>query len=254
MLSKAKISYVQSLKQKKFRQKYNNFLVEGDKSCRELLQLSNTPIEIIFALEKWVEANAHLTQKVQDKVLVVKEIELKKISQLTTPNQVLIIAQQFVNDWDIQAVQQGYNLYLDGIRDPGNMGTILRIADWFGLKYVFLSADCVDIYNSKVIQASMGAFMRVKAPIIDLADLKNQVPSMPLLGTFMDGEDIFTLPKMEAGIIIIGNEGKGISKETEALITKKITIPAPKGSGAESLNAGVATGIVVSQLVMSAKK
>ncbi len=249
MLSKAKISYVQSLKQKKFRQKYNNFLVEGDKSARELLELSYAEVEFIFALSDWAEKNASLVRKYGEKLLIVTPIELKKISQLKTPNQVLVVAQQLDDAWSEEKVTQGVSLFLDGIQDPGNMGTILRIADWFGIQYVFCSKECADIYNPKVIQSTMGAFMRVKAPKIELSSLKSKFPDLPILGALMEGKSIYSLDKMSAGILVIGNEGRGISEEVQPLLTHRITIPAPVGSGAESLNAGVATGIIVSHLL-----
>lgn len=249
MLSKAKISYVQSLKQKKFRQKYNNFLVEGDKSARELLELSHAEVEFVFALPDWAEKNTSLVRKYGEKLLIVTSIELKKISQLKTPNQVLVVARQLDAAWSKEKVSQGFSLYLDGIQDPGNMGTILRIADWFGIEYVFCSKECADIYNPKVIQSTMGAFMRVKAPQIELSALKSEFPDLPILGALMDGESIYSLDKLAAGILVIGNEGRGISEKTQILLTHQITIPAPVGSGAESLNAGVATGIIVSQLL-----
>jgi len=249
VLSKAKISYVQSLKQKKFRQKYNNFLVEGDKSARELLDLSGAEVEFIFALPSWAEKNASLLRKYGEKLLIVNTIELKKISQLKTPNQVLVVARQLDDAWSKEKVTHGFSLYLDSIQDPGNMGTILRIADWFGIEYVFCSKGCADIYNPKVIQSTMGAFMRVKAPQVDLEVLKNNFPELPILGALMQGENVYELEKMPAGILVIGNEGRGISEAAQTLLTHQITIPAPMGSGAESLNAGVATGIIVSHLL-----
>lgn len=248
-LSKAKISYLNSLQQKKFRQKYNNFLVEGDKSAVELLQFPNAEIELICATQDWSDNHSSLTLPHRDKLVIVKLNELKKISSLRTPNGVLIVAKQFSFPDVFPDAEQSFSLFLDNIQDPGNMGTILRIADWFGLPYVFRSKGCADVYNSKVIQASMGAFMRVKSPIIDLAELKRQVPGLPIYGALMEGENMYSLPKTERGILVIGNEGKGISTETQELLTKKITIPAPAGSGAESLNAGVAAGIIVSQLL-----
>lgn len=248
-LSKAKISYLNSLKQKKFRQKYNNFLVEGDKSVRELLSRPTSQIENIYALDSWINDYPDLTEKWGNKLINIKQNELRKISQLTTPNQVLVVAKQFEESWKHELAQCSLSLFLDNIQDPGNLGTILRIADWFAIPYVFRSAGCVDIYNSKVIQASMGAFMRVKSPKIELSEIKMQLPDTPILGALMEGENVFTLSGLKSGILVIGNEGKGISKENIELLSQKITIPAPQGSGAESLNAGVATGIIVSHLL-----
>ena len=248
LLSKAKISYLQSLSRKKFRRKYNNFIVEGDKSVRELLTLPQARIEMICNTEKWANDHADLLRPHKDKMLIINESELKKISQLTTPNQVLAVAAQFNPEPSDREIKTGISLYLDGIRDPGNLGTIIRTADWFGVRHVFCSPDCADVYNAKVLQATMGAFLRVKVLPAELSQLQEKFATLPIFGALMQGEDVFSLSPPTAGILVIGNEGKGISEENIALLTHQITIPAATGSGAESLNAGIATGIILSHL------
>ena len=141
--------------------------------------------------------------------------------------------------------EESLSLYLDGIQDPGNMGTILRIADWFGVDCVFSSPDCVDPYNPKVIQATMGAFLRVSCIETTIERLHEEHPGLPIYGAVMDGENVFHANlKSKEGIIVIGNEGRGISSEAESLLSQRISIPPAAHSGAESLNAAVATGIL----------
>jgi len=244
MLSKNNIKYIRSLNLKKFRQKYNNFVVEGDKIAQEMLRLKNIEIENIYALPSWVETNDKLLKLQREKLIPVSETELKKISSLKSPNDVLIVSKMLSDAFDPEDVENEISLYLDGIQDPGNMGTIVRIADWFGIKTVFCSLDCVGLYNSKVLQATMGAFLRVNVIELPFTKLKNEFPKLPVYGTVLSGENIFETTLEKKGIIVIGNEGKGISKEVLNQIDHKITIPSNADSGAESLNAAVATGIV----------
>jgi TrmH family RNA methyltransferase len=188
-----------------------------------------------------VEKYAAELRTFQAIVTEVNESELKKISTLTTPNQVLMVVKQPSFELDFQAIRSDLSLYLDGIQDPGNMGTILRIADWFGIPYIFCSDTCVDIFNPKVVQATMGAFLRIKSKEIDLKELIEA--TTPVYGALLEGENLFQTERSKHGIIVIGNEGRGISDEVRALINRPILIP-PHGVGAESLNAAVATGII----------
>lgn len=247
-LSKNQIKYIKSLQSKKFRQKYDNFILEGDKIAREILQQGILEIEAFYALPLWLEANRLLLQPHRDSIHAINEPELKSISSLTTPNQVLIVAKIPKPTFEPEKVREHLTLYLDGIQDPGNMGTILRIADWFGLPTVFCSKHCVDVYSPKVVQASMGALLRVKVFEIELPQLQMQLPDQPILGAVLEGEDIFKATLPPAGILVVGNEGNGISEATETLLTHRISIPAPAQSGAESLNAAIATGIIVAVL------
>ena len=246
MLSKQKIKYIQSLKIKKYRQKYSNFIVEGEKMALELLGDSRFPIENIIALETWVETHKLALKPYFNKILTATEADLKQISNLTTPNKVFIIATQPTPYFNETTLTNNYSLYLDGIQDPGNMGTILRIADWFSIPYVFCSDTCVDVWSSKVIQSSMGAFLRVKTMELPFDELKNRFPKLPIFATILRGGNIFENTYPKQGIVVIGNEGSGVSEAIIHQTDYKIAIPG--GGGAESLNAAVATGIVCAVL------
>ena len=244
MLSNNGIKFIRSLKLKKFRQKYNNFVVEGDKIAQEILQSENIEIESIYALPSWVETNRDLLKLHKEKLTPVTEIELKKISIHPTPNSVLVIAKCFSEEFDKQKVSEGVSLYLDGIQDPGNLGTIIRIADWFGISTVFCSPDTVDLYNAKVMQATMGAFLRVKVVKMEFSAVVESFPKLPVYGTVLGGENIFKAKLQDKGIIVVGNEGQGISPKIMKRLDYKLMIPSGTNNSAESLNAAVATGIV----------
>ena len=259
-LSKQKIKYIQSLKIKKQRQKYGNFIVEGDKMALELLANSRFFIENIIALETWIEEHKLLLKPHLNKILTATENDIKQISNLSTPNKVFIIAQYPILDISVgipmgkdsmeqqssDLMANNFTLFLDGIQDPGNMGTILRIADWFSIPYVFCSETCVDVWNPKVIQASMGAFLRVHTQEIAFEQLKNKFPKLPVFAAILRGGNIFEKTYPKHGIIVIGNEGSGVSDFILNQTNFKISIPG--GGGAESLNAAVATGIVCAVL------
>jgi len=241
-VSKNTIKYIKSLRLKKFRQKYNIFLVEGDKIAREAISEAPALIQAIYALPEWINDNGRRIP--ENKLHSVSHKELKQLSLLTTPNQVLMTLR--IPDYDKEKLPfaQELCLYLDGIQDPGNMGTILRIADWFGIPTVLCSQDCVDAYHPKVIQATMGAFLRVSCVEYPLEEIISHLPDIPVLGAAMDGESVFKIKKPSRGLLVIGNEGNGMATATERLLTQKIAIPAPAHSRAESLNAAVATGIL----------
>lgn len=245
-LSKANVKLLRSLQQKKFRQKYNKFVVEGEKMVAELLDQAPEQIVTIYGLSGWIEKNLHHFSP--ESVVEVTPPELNKISGLSTPNQVLALVRIPKPVVKEAIVAGGYSLYLDGIRDPGNLGTILRIADWFGLPYVFVSPDCVDGYNPKVVQASMGAFIRVGCVEYSLPDLLEAFPNLPVLGAVLDGENVFKMTLPEKGLVVIGSEARGISPEVVSRLSHRISIPAAGNAGAESLNAAVATGIICAVL------
>ncbi len=244
MLSKNNIKYIRSLKLRKFRQKYNNFVVEGDKIAQEMLQNKNIGIENIYALASWIKTNENLLKFHKERLIPVTETELKKISFLKTPNNVLLVAKRFSKNYSQEEVRNGISLYLDGIQDPGNMGTIIRIADWFGIKTVFCSSNNVSLYNAKVLQATMGAFMRVKVVELSFSKLVAEFPKLPVYGTVLGGLNVFETNLSSKAIIVIGSEGQGISEEVMKNLNHKIMIPSGSQDGAESLNAAVATGIV----------
>lgn len=243
MLSKAKIQFLRSLQQKKFRQRYQNFMVEGDKIVDEVLRDKNTVIEGIFGLSTWFDQNKILLKRLNP--ALVQEVsakDLEMVSSLNTPNQVLAVLKMPPPQYVAAVVQNSFSLYLDNLQDPGNIGTIVRTADWFGVQHVFLSPNCADIFNPKVIQSTMGAFLRVKTLEMTWTDLCQTFHEVPKIGAVLRGENLFTAHLPKRGIIVIGNESKGISSIIENQLDIKIQI---KGEGgAESLNAAVAAGIV----------
>ncbi|HPG73771.1 MAG TPA: RNA methyltransferase [Bacteroidales bacterium] len=247
MLTKSQISLIRSLEMKKFRRREMLFVAEGEKIVAECL-FSKAPIYWLIATREWMAANPINNDF---RVFVVDNKLMKSISMLSTPSQVMAIVR-------IQeTVKPEYNseslfLALDNIQDPGNMGTILRIADWFGIGHVICSENCVDVYNSKVIQASMGAFLRVAAHCNNLTDellRYRQQTAMPVYGTFCDGDNIYNTDLSRGAMVVMGNEGSGIALENEKIINRRISIPAfsDNTAHAESLNVSVATGIVCAE-------
>lgn len=253
MLSKNKKQLLLQLRQKKFRQKYNKFIVEGEKIAIESLNQQDYSISEILCTETWQNKHMLLLKPFINRTLIVTEKELKEISTLTNPPEVILIMEmpgQYVTTSLPESGNQPNNishpviLYLDGIQDPGNMGAILRIADWFGIQQVYCHDNCVDRFNSKVIQSGMGAFLRIKTEELPLQDLVVRFPDHVVYGATMNGTNVFQT-NVQPGILVIGNEGNGISAESESLLNVRVSIP---GNGkAESLNAAVATGILVSR-------
>lgn len=244
MLSKTKLKYIQSLSQKKFRLQEGLFIAEGPKLVNDLLEMKNAVIQEIFALKEWIEANKKVAEG--GTIIEINAIELEKISQLTTPNQVVAIVKQFAIDENIE-VRNKIIVALDNIQDPGNMGTIIRIADWYGIDQIVCNLQSADMYNPKVIQSTMGSIARVKLFYTELSEWLAKQENIPIYAAMLNGDDVTAMQKIKKGIIIIGNESKGISDEVLKLVNKKITIP-QKGK-AESLNAAVATGIILSHLL-----
>ncbi len=244
MLVKQKIKYIQTLGQKKFRDQEGLFIAEGPKLVNELLEEDAITVKEVYALKEWVNNNPLLPANII--ITEVSEQELEKISLLTTPNQVVAIVQQFDTGNIITAKDQ-ITLALDTVQDPGNLGTIIRIADWFGIKQIVCSLDSADIYNLKVVQSTMGSIARVKIIYTDLKEWLGMQENISIYAASLQGDNIAGIKKINEGIIVIGNESKGISEEIMKLATIRITIPA-KGK-AESLNAAVATGIILSHIL-----
>ena len=243
MITKNQVKYIQSLGQKKSRDIENCFIAEGPKLVNELLTAENCKILQVLALKGWIDENPNASDYAE--VMELSGSELEKISQLTTPNQVLAVIEkiQWKNDPEIKG---NISLALDTIQDPGNLGTIIRLADWFGIKNVFCSIDCADVYSSKVVQASMGSISRVRVEYTDILTWLIENNDVGIYAAVLGGRDITKMKRISEGIIIIGNESKGISTEMLNLANVQITIPG-KGK-AESLNAAVATGIILSHL------
>ncbi len=233
-ISTANIKLIRSLKLKKFRQMHGTFVVEGEKLVSELCRERAADIDMIYALESWQAPIGNFP------VTRVSGKELERMSNLKTPNQVLAVVRQFELPTREPIFTPG--LYLEAIQDPGNLGTILRIADWFGIPQVHCSLDTVDGYNAKVIQASMGAIFRVDLIYTTFEDLLEAYPKVPVWATTLGGQNVFSDPITGPAILAIGNESKGLSAELIAQTHGQVKIPG--GGQAESLNAGVATGIL----------
>lgn len=242
MLIKSQVKYIQSLSHKKLRDSEGVFVAEGPKLINELLS-AGLPLQQLYAVKEWIEGQK---QPIAADVTEIFPSELERISLLQTPNLVLGIFKKpaFAAT---RPVRNTLSLMLDTIQDPGNMGTIIRCADWFGISQIFCSQDCADAYNPKVVQASMGSIARVQVGYGSLTAMLTQEPGLPTYAAVLNGTDLRKLPPIKEGVIIIGNESKGISDELLALSRNKITIP--RHGKAESLNAAVATGIILSHIV-----
>jgi len=246
MLSKTIVKYIQSLHLKKFRDEHGVFIAEGPKVVNDLLTSKQFVCKIICAVESWLNENEGLLQSfsVEDK-LMTNQFELEKISLLQTPNKVVAIFYQ--RKYESGNLKNTISLILDEIQDPGNMGTIIRTADWFGIKNIVCSEDCVDCYNPKVVQSSMGSLGRVNIIYNDLGKFISDNKDINLYAATLTGTSLYTFNKIKEGIILIGNESKGINNELLKDVREQITIP--KLGEAESLNAAVATGIILSHII-----
>jgi RNA methyltransferase, TrmH family len=239
MLSKKLIKDIQSLGLKKHREESGLFVAEGPKIVNELAQLVPSQIETIYATKNWTDRGIPANITVEE----VSDVELQKISQLKSPNEVLAVVKQFASK--APSTIEGICLYLDGIQDPGNFGTIIRIADWFGVKQIVAAAGTADLYNPKVVQSSMASIARVLVWYDEKGDfLAGQ--NAPVIAASLDGESVYDCKLVPPFILVIGNESKGISESVMANANQRVRIPS-KGE-AESLNAAVATGILLSHL------
>lgn len=244
MISKNKIKYIRSLEQKKNRNKEGKFVAEGFKVVDDLLALQ--PADLIVATQEWLHGK-HLAD--QTEVIEVTEEELKKVSFLQHPQQVLAVFRQ-AQDGDFSINTQELSLALDGVQDPGNLGTIIRIADWFGITHIYCSQDTADVYNPKVVQATMGSIARVKVEYGNLLALVESLPAdVPVYGTLLDGDNIYQQQLENRGLIVMGNEGKGISPALAKKVNHRLLIPNfPEGRAtADSLNVAIATAITCSE-------
>ncbi len=254
MLTQNKIKYIRSLDIKKNRQQNGCFIVEGEKMVVELIE-SNFKIVELFALPDFISQNI---EKIKNRCPFdeITERELKKISSLKTPNQVVAIAEipKYIIE---QSLFTSLNIALDNIQDPGNLGTIIRTANWFGVKNIFCSHNTVDTFNPKVIQATMGAIFRTNIVYCDLTEVieKTKNSNLQVYGALLDGENIYSSKLNNSGLIVLGNESKGISEPIQKLIDIKIRIPNfPIDSTAmESLNVGIANAVILAEFRRQAK-
>lgn len=246
MLSKALLKQINSLELRKFRKESGLFIAEGGKTVSDLIR-AGMVAEKILATPDWLDSN-----RLPEGTLYIEvtEEEIKRASFLRTPQGILGVFRQPDNKPDFKAPCTRLCLALDNVQDPGNLGTIIRIADWFGIEEIFCSAGSADAYNPKTIQATMGAIARVKVHYTDLPEfIASLEGDAPIYGTFLDGEDIYAHELSPNGLIVMGNEGNGIGEKCSALIDKRLLIPNyPAGNQtSESLNVSTATAIICSE-------
>jgi TrmH family RNA methyltransferase len=242
MLSKAKAKYIKSLQVKKYRKQEQSFVVEGEKGVLELLASDYTTITVC-ATKDFLKLHSESIRGGSTEVIEVSPADLEAMGSVETNDAVLAVARTKANSRPLIGNSE-YTLVLDDIRDPGNLGTIIRTADWYGVKTIIASEETADFYNPKVIRSTMGSFCRVSVFYTSLKDFLVGV-KVPVYGTFLNGSDVHTM-KFTPGLIVIGNESNGISHDVEKLISQKITIP--KFGHAESLNASMAAGIILDNL------
>ena len=246
MLSKTHTKYIQSLLHKKQRDELGLFVAEGPKVVTDLLESRKFVCKEIFALQEWLTENERSISILKDvSITEVKDFELQKISALSTAHNVLAVFEKRKQSFNIETTGK-ITLALDTIQDPGNLGTIIRIADWFAVTDIVCSVGCADMYNAKVVQSTMGSLGRVNLIYTNLVDWLKQNKKLKIYSASLEGNDINTIGKLTEGIIIIGNEAHGVSDEVMNLVNEKITIP--RIGEAESLNAAVATGIILSHV------
>lgn len=243
-LSKNRIKYIRSLELKKNRKEEKVFLAEGPKLVSDVL--GHFPCHFLAATSDWLRAHPSI---VAGEILEVSAEDLARASLLKTPQQVLAIFEQPDYKPDKEVISHSLCIALDDVQDPGNLGTIVRLADWFGIEHIFCSPNTVDIYNPKTVQATMGGIARVKVYYTPLPELIRMLGDVPIYGTFLDGENIYEQQLATNGLIVMGNEGNGIGDEVGKLINRKLFIPnfPAERETSESLNVAIATAIVCAE-------
>ena len=251
-ISKNQIKFIRQLEQKKFRRRAGLFVAEGTKVVGDLL--AHYQPHTVFATDDWLKGHASENCHLSSVITEVTDEELRRLSFLQHPQQVLALFPiPLPTDIPLTSylspLTSNLSLALDGIQDPGNLGTIIRIADWFGIDTIFCSEDTADAYNPKVVQATMGSLAHVHIIYTDLLQLFETLPNdFPVFGTLLDGEDIYQQPLSDYGIIVMGNEGNGISEAVRQRVTHRLLIPNfHQGPSAESLNVAIATAITCSE-------
>lgn len=258
MLTKAALQRLRSLREKKNREALGLFVVEGEKVVAELIA-AGFDFSEIYATDEWFESRAGLSPPAdtssakgrgEARPTPITAEEMSRASHFPTPSSVLAVGKISRVPLEPAALARGFTLALDGVQDAGNVGTLLRIADWFGFDRVVLSPDCADLFHQKVINASMGSFARVRAHTAELATtldaLAENSPATPILGCELEGEDVHALPALRDAVVVIGSEGRGLSPAVAQRVTRRVTIP--RFGRAESLNAAVAAAIVCDNL------
>ena len=240
MLSKRLIKYFKSLQLKKYRHQEGKFIVEGAKGVVEVLQSGFKVEYLLVTADFKTSLSAALIERARE-VIEVKETDLQSVGTFLSNNAAIAIVEMLPSKPFAMPVNE-HVLALDDVRDPGNLGTIIRIADWYGIKHIVCSLESADFYNPKVINASMGSFTRVNVVYADLEKILSET-QMPVYGALLEGENIYKSDLSRAGVILMGNESQGIDKALEPLITHSIHIP--RRGGAESLNVAIATAVIL---------
>ncbi len=249
MLHRSRVKDIQSLAHKKSREETGLYVVEGPKMVSELLEWQPASLRALYATAGWISAHEMGLDPAALSVLTcVTDDELSSISFLQTPHQVLAVAEKPKMDAPLSFTGR-ITLLLDTIQDPGNMGTILRTADWFGIDQVVCSPDSADIFNPKVVQSTMGAIFRIRVHVLDTLSVVDQLGTVPLICSALEGDNLFSCAPLKEAVIVIGNESRGASPTLMSRASRRITIP--RYGHAESLNAAVATGIILSRLCIS---
>lgn len=247
MLSRNRIKYIQSLSRKKQREEHQCFIAETPKVVNEFLN-SSYKVNLLFAEESWLKENMHLIPAGAE-VVEVSETELNRITQLKTGHKVLAVF-GIQNEPGLPDLHGKISIALDDLQDPGNLGTIIRIADWFGIENILCNLQTANAYNPKVVQASMGSLAHVKVHYLDLENFIHNT-DLPVIAADMNGKSVFEIEEPKEAILVIGNEGRGISDRVISHAKEVISIP--RLGKAESLNAAIATGIIVSHLTSKQK-
>ena len=243
MINKSAVKYIQSLQHKKFRDEHGAFIAEGPKVVTEFLHYNIFECEHLYCNTRGFESfSDKIKKQYEDKIITLQDFELDKISALSTSNNLLAVFKKKPVPLSINITKK-LTLFLDDIQDPGNLGTIIRTADWFGIETIFCSHATADCYNPKVVQSTMASLGRVNIFYGNIIEELKKHNNIKTYAAVLAGKDVENVEKIKEGILIIGNESKGISAEVIELIDEKITIP--KIGAAESLNAGVATGIML---------
>ena len=247
MISKNKIKFISSLHLKKTRDEKKLFIIEGEKIIKEFLE-AGIRLKILAATTEFISALPTFTLKQIENIEIAGNNELKHMSSLKTPHNALAVLDKLYNEIE-DSPSEKLSVALDCIQDPGNLGTMIRTAAWFGIDTILCSNDCVDVYNSKVVQASMGALLHVKVYYTDLAKYFKNINNISVYGALLEGNTIYNQPISNKGIILLGNESKGISEKLLPFITHKISIPGAHSfkSGIDSLNVGIAASIIFSE-------
>ena len=243
-LSKSKANVISSLSSKKMRIKHGLFLAEGEKCVLDMLDAYQ--VEYIVATPEWIERNIRRLKIPDTQIFEAHLNDIRKMSSLSTPSQVMAIFKMPGNEMP-EIKQDKLYLLLDGVQDPGNLGTIIRTYDWFGVDTIFASDSTVDVFNPKTVQSTMGSLKRVEVHYTDLGRLIERYPDMPVYGTVLDGRNIYKMNLKDFGFIVMGNEGNGITDSIKNKIKIPLLIPPyDKDSHAESLNVAIATAVVLS--------